>query len=121
MSSSQIACSQDSCASSSRRYASPWLLVKIERSSPITIMPGTRRTSWRFTNQTRRRGSKNWIRSWITPASLLMRKAGWNTTIAKFSDKVTATCHPKKNGIVGRNFQTLTLPDSKAVTLQQAI
>src|SRR5580700_10366860 len=44
-------------------------------------------------------------------------QAGWTPTTIKFGDKVTVTCHPLRNGDAGCNFQTLTLPDGKVMTL----
>jgi hypothetical protein len=48
--------------------------------------------------------------------STLLR-AGWTPETLKFGDKVKIVCHPLKNGRAGGNFQSLTLPNGKVMTL----
>jgi hypothetical protein len=42
---------------------------------------------------------------------------GWSPTTVKFGDKVKVTCHPLRDGDAGCNFQSITLPDGKVMTL----
>ena len=46
-------------------------------------------------------------------------QAGWTPTTIKYGDHVKIECHPMRNGTAGCNFQTLTLPDGKVMTLQR--
>lgn len=46
-------------------------------------------------------------------------QAGWTPNTIKFGDKVKIECHPMRNGTAGCNFQSLTLPDGKVMTLQR--
>lgn len=48
--------------------------------------------------------------------STLLR-AGWTPDTIKFGDKVKIVCHPLRNGRAGGNFQSMTLPDGKVMTL----
>lgn len=46
-------------------------------------------------------------------------QAGWTPTTIKYGDKVKIDCHPMRNGTAGCNFQSLTMPDGKVMTLQR--
>lgn len=48
-----------------------------------------------------------------------LMQAGWTPTTIKFGDPVKIDCHPLRSGLAGCNFQSLTLPDGKVMTLQR--